>query len=304
MLLMAPRRSEECPDATTVWDTQVEEAAAVYVQTHTTTPEWAHLRRSVLLKVMTFGLDQYDMLLFADSDIDLYPPPAPSVNPELTARWLRGLADFNASSALFVASPDNAAPLNTGLFLLKPRGWLHRLALALLCNASWSRTDGFNQVGRPSTLGVDGRRRLAAGAGVSESRAARVINGTEMGRTDSWQFVAGDLDQGLFYYLLCLRLGVATWSHMGRVGAWQPEHFWGAGKPWTVSFASATYLRRVETVFGRRRDATRTRCSRHLMQLAGMLMQRGHWEVGSGRRPSIGRSSVLPAPGIRRFSPP
>ena len=51
------------------------------------------------------------------------------------------------------------------------------------------------------------------------------------------------------------------------------------GKPWTASFASATYLRRVYPMFALRPNATRTRCARRLLQVAGTLMQRGHWEV-------------------------
>ena len=57
-----------------------------------------------------------------------------------------------ASAALYVSSPDHASPTNTGIWLAKPRQWVHSQALNVLANASFSPVTGYDDVRQPPHL--------------------------------------------------------------------------------------------------------------------------------------------------------
>lgn len=102
-----------------------------------------------------------------------------------------------ASDALFVGTPDHEAPVNTGVFLLKPRRFLYREGLRLLHNGSWTAKTGFNNAGAPAALSADEKQlvRLAAGAG-SMNYVERKLRATMFVKGNTWFFVGGNIDQG------------------------------------------------------------------------------------------------------------
>ena len=51
--------------------------------------------------------------------------PASTRNHTLRIDWKRSVDAFMASAALYVSSPDHASPTNTGIWLAKPRRWVH-----------------------------------------------------------------------------------------------------------------------------------------------------------------------------------
>lgn len=176
-------------------------------------------------------------------------------------QWAPSLAAFNASRACVAGSPDHEAPLNTGMIVVKPRRWLYADVLQLLsANLSFRPTDGFNGVGRPHALTtfIDVEL-LAQGSGLSTGEVGKKLNWTQMyARNDCmhegaptlcpylhppavhdsppscgvWtgNFVAGSIDQGLFWYVCFVRHAVGTWTSP-RSSLWM-EHYWGSGKPW------------------------------------------------------------------------
>ena len=58
-------------------------------------------------------------------------PPSTN-NHTLRIDWKRSVDAFMASAALYVSSPDHASPTNTGIWLAKPRRWVHRQARHLV----------------------------------------------------------------------------------------------------------------------------------------------------------------------------
>ena len=60
-------------------------------------------------------------------DVDL----DPAHKPFRLAEFTRSVRSLLSSPYLFVGSPDYSAPVNTGLWLLRPRRWLHRHCLRL-----------------------------------------------------------------------------------------------------------------------------------------------------------------------------
>ena len=180
------------------------------------------------------------------------------------SNWERSIGAFLASDALFAATPEPGAPINSGVWLAKPREWLFRAAVRCLYNCSWEAERGFNSISRPRRVANNAPliRRLAAGVGDGSvisalgnhstpsikdafKLAMRLMRGTTFYRENTWRFVSGNLDQGLLFYLMYLRYGVGTWSSPFPR---EPEsvyvnHYWGPGKPWDQPGRKAQQVR-------------------------------------------------------------
>ena len=240
LVLVSPKVSEDCMHAVHVHPTRTVAASTGYLQRHGFGS--AHTRKfdvSNLLKVALFSLEQYQLLLYVDLDIDL--------KPQLLTReaWAQATEGLLASSALFVGLFDHASPVNGGLWLVRPRRWLHRQSLQLLRHGSWTAERGFDGVGSPRQIALNRTlmapllERIAAGSAASLFKVEGVLNYTQYFRFNSWNFVNGHLDQGLLWWLFFLRNDVGTWSHYsggkGKRGhKWDVLHYWGGGraKPW------------------------------------------------------------------------
>lgn len=151
LIISRANQSVDCPKGRFIWPKRT--AAAVKAYTATTPAGRASLN---LLKVALFGLLEFSLILFADLDVDVAPPPiglgwpAP---PGWIERWHAGARQFWRSGAVLVGSPDHSSMLNGGVLLMKPMASVHISALrALSHNLSFSASDGFNQIGRPQSL--------------------------------------------------------------------------------------------------------------------------------------------------------
>ena len=95
----------------------------------------------------------HPVFLPIDWDVD----PMPSMTTARQA-WATLFPAFLADRrTLLVASPDERAPLNAGVLLLKPSAAAHALSMRWLGNgtsAVWHPELGFDRVGRPRTLGA------------------------------------------------------------------------------------------------------------------------------------------------------
>ena len=89
-------------------------------------------------------------MLFSDLDIDVLPEG--TRNHTLRIDWKRSVDAFMASAALYISSPDHASPTNTGIWLAKPRRWVHQQALNVLANSTFSPVTGYDGVGKPLDL--------------------------------------------------------------------------------------------------------------------------------------------------------
>ena len=175
-------------------------------------------------KLQLLARGRHAAVFFTDWDVD----PAPSI---AHAQWafnhhLRAFLDDHQT--VLMGTPDGAAPLNAGAFLVKPGdGHAFELALSWLRNgtdAVWEPERGYDLVGKPSTLG------LPRGCGARCRRYQR----TRFVRRDSWDWGAGSAaDQGaLFYVTHALMRGYAIASLGSNYSV---HHHHGTPKPWESS---------------------------------------------------------------------
>ena len=189
-----------------------------------------------MYKWLVFGLVQYQLIVYADLDVELLRPEQPA--DVVGRRW---------RDSLHVAAPpdrqprmlsvnDMESPVNGGLWTLAwPSRQLYERGLRLMHSASWNETDGFDHAGAPRAL-VQSRPTL-------RSR----LRHTVMLRSNSWRFAMGDCDQAFLLHLLYVTTSVGgdhepvgaiedkvglgrglmhpPWVHTAR-------HYYGYPKPW------------------------------------------------------------------------
>lgn len=294
LVVMAPKSSAEC-NASYVWSNNTARANRAYLDRTPIKGSWSYLKHCTLLKWGVFALSHLDLVLYADVDVDLDPtrfqfhrallrpegdPTRFQLHETFVALFRASIDAFLQSSALIVSEPDHASPINTGVFLAKPTRWVHAAGLRCLRSCNFSEGTGFDEAGEPQKLfGNQSRRlwqQLEAGTGSPRGSARTALQSTEMWKKNTWSFVAGNLEQGMFWHLLYHKHGVGTWARPSS--RWQADHFWGPGKPWGPrGYAMNTYLKRVELP-----AAPTTRCQRHLARRVKKLKDDGKWDAPDG----------------------
>jgi hypothetical protein len=88
---------------------------------------------------------------------------------------------------------------------------------------------GFCEMGAPREL-VSARPRLgeqlAAGSLLTAQAAAERMQAAFFWKNDTWRYVGGHADQGLFWAVPYLELGGGTWSvSLSRSRRWHAQHF-------------------------------------------------------------------------------
>jgi hypothetical protein len=148
--------SDDCPSASTVWNDELADAATDWLARVVKKKDpWFH---PLIMKVLGLTLIAHDIVVYADLDVILLPPGAGAHVPS----WRASLRSFMASDATFVGAPDHSAPINTGVWLAKPRARWLREALRVLRTCNWSRALGYCDVGRPATIDAVNGTRLVA----------------------------------------------------------------------------------------------------------------------------------------------
>lgn len=269
VVVISPQNmSMECPNARFVWRNDTLHALQVYVsRVEGAGSDGKALRDGALLKWSVFALTDYAAVLYADLDVDLFPPgmvvraePGTKAAKEGVGWSFADAArGFLASGALIVGAPDYASPINTGLFFAKPQAWLHQAALRCMRRCSWSRGSGFDGVGSPREIMKRSAAwgallaQLQAGADLTPKETQAYIDRTSMQTGNNWGYVGGSIDQGMFWHLLYLRHGVGSWAALRYPRhPYYAEHFWSSPKPWRREGMSKwhgdVYLRRQPMV--------------------------------------------------------
>jgi hypothetical protein len=160
------------------------------------------------------------VIMYLDSDVDAR--WCTSVEELERFHFKQKLAEFAAdASCALRATPDHQAPVNTGIMLLKPSYKMYREGLAMLRTRSFNLQTGFNETGPPKW------------ALNTTARAEREVAKARGYWANTWDFVCGDGDQGLFTTMYMARhqqfCVPRYWDKPLRV-----QHFWGGDKPWCV----------------------------------------------------------------------
>lgn len=147
LLIITPKASAYCPEAIQMHPKIMRDAVQKYLTRHGFGVSGAHT--AMLQKFALFSLTRYELILFADLDVDL-------AARKLTAdTWTEHSSALLQTEALFVGLFDHASPVNAGLWLARPRCFIYNDAVRLLRYGSWSAKSGFNNVGSPHEIGAN-----------------------------------------------------------------------------------------------------------------------------------------------------
>ena len=203
------------------------------------------------------GWTHFDWVVFADSDVMLM--PVETEVHDVAARWARmagGGAGGVAPGVRFVSSGDHSAPVNAGLWIVRPSESDFREGLGVLRRCRFNDTHGWELAGPPRALGL--RPIHADGAsvcgGARGGTCLDVRRGPDLGDNpvgnDAYRqnkygdgaFVGADIDQGFFWYVYYARLQAGAYFryHSNKHKA---EHWYGSGKPWEVVRGGTTGVR-------------------------------------------------------------
>jgi hypothetical protein len=203
-------------------------------------------------------------VLYLDSDVDA--GWMTSVAALKRYRFLQKLEEFEHDQTCDLrATPDHMAPVNTGIMLLKPSKSMFAEGMAVLRTRAFSLSTGFNGTGPPKE---------ALAATVSGPHAQPLVMKARGYWTNSWDYVCGDGDQGLFsamYQARHQRFCVPKyWDKELRV-----HHFWGGDKPWYNPPSCARYFMFLQKLpqTKRRKNATTAYgdCTAYLLSQSRMV---------------------------------
>jgi hypothetical protein len=191
-----------------------------------------------LSKWAMVGLTRYDLILQLDLDVDLVLPghgagrSATEHLRRIARAWAEELPRFVASGARMLASLGGSEPVNMGSVWLRPSAALYAEGVAVLERGRFSLDRGFDDAGAPRAL------LPAALLRARSPLTNRTMADSEMIQSDSWNFVAGASDQGLFVYVFAMRPGAGrgplfalasradsvAYHYYGRYKPWRPGH--------------------------------------------------------------------------------
>jgi len=146
-----------------------------------------------MYKWLVFGLVQYQLIIYADLDVELLrPEQSPRVVGE---RWRSTfhVAAPPSRTPRVLSDKDMESPFNGGLWTLAwPSTALYERGLALMHRVQWNESDGFDHAGSP--------RELYSSRGELHWR----LSETRMLRSNTWDFSMGDCDQAFLFHTLHL----------------------------------------------------------------------------------------------------
>ena len=191
-------------------------------------------------KLQTLGFTGFDALLFSDNDLMLLGEDDNATTiAQVRAAWSHRLPTFLADGqAELLGAPDWSAPINAGLWLVKPSAALYQAALGVLRRNQWSVAEGYDLVGRPTSFfgGIN-----------AHCNHPEALFGSQWFVNDDWHCVGCGTDQGLLFYIPhVLRHGAYRQSdgcpapEMGYCSAnnrtWghTVKHWWAHPKPWEL----------------------------------------------------------------------
>lgn len=175
-----------------------------------------------LFKWGLFALTQYDVIVFADIDLELLPFSEVDLTVAASAWRLALQRFFHQRELLVVAEPDPYSPFNGGLMLMRPSPEVYQEGIEVLRACRFNRTHGWELSGvAPSQVMVQG--------------TPVAMNPFLRGRLP-WDFGGASSEQGFFFHMLYLRRQLGAYGAQGKEAAHGERlvtrHFWSGIKPW------------------------------------------------------------------------
>ena len=165
--------------------------------------------KQVVLKWYAVSRYEYSAILLTDHDVDFFLDWGGRCPPALAKAWWTLLRKFlEDDGAEMAAAPDHASPMNTGVMLLKPRKSTFDIGMRALYSMQWNFTHGFEYTGplRERLQPVLHRYctsepQLPTETSAGHLFACEALNRSSCLSFNSWSFVGGDADQGLFTHV-------------------------------------------------------------------------------------------------------
>lgn len=232
-VVLVGQRSRDCSATGAVHiphDARLRAYALNFSLTHKTSSKMSltpRLHRNLFVKWQLLSLVAFDRVVFLDSDVDPY--FGVEYRRDELSRASRHVSQL--PSRTIYALSDHASPVNTGVLVLSPNKSLFELGMRVVRGNDFNTTHGFELGGPPRLTMKD----------------ASAIRHTACMRKNTWEFVGGDSDQGLFSYMAYARQELRVEVPRFLVGS----HFWGGAKPFS-SPSCASYRAHVERTLGAR----------------------------------------------------
>mmetsp|Transcript_39264 Transcript_39264/g.127053 ORF Transcript_39264/g.127053 Transcript_39264/m.127053 type:complete len:684 (+) Transcript_39264:110-2161(+) len=247
------------------------------------------------LKWALLAQPAYDVVLYADLDVDLFPEWL--WHREISRHWAELLPALIASGYHIVGLPDNSAPLNGGTLIFVPirqppgANSLYDAGLATLQRCEVDPLAGWDRLGANLSASLAAFHSAPSFEPLDKRPVGPTIEGRATGRESvllkplrrrwngEWTFVAAGIDQGFLFHMLFHKFHVGAYasSHTPHTSI----HWWGPNKPWRHSWAphqrmadlsipsrrrlqaSYEYLLRISDLD----DLPPTQCTRYLLRL-------------------------------------
>ena len=183
----------------------------------------------MMFKWWVASLDQYQLIVFADLDVQLLRSEQPL--DAIVERWKAGWTEVVPpdGSARVLGSPDSQSPFNAGLWTLgNPSATLYETGLHQMRTAPFNGTHGFGLLGSPRKL-VRERPYLFAS-----------LHPTRAWKRDLWSNTGlpfMDCDQGFLYFVFYLLLGIGRQAgqQLRSASGWEcqqlEQQLWGGTGP-------------------------------------------------------------------------
>lgn len=156
----------------------------------------------------------YSSVLYMDTDVDISIFSMESETSTWHYYFRTFLPQFEASHFQLMATPDHESPINGGIMVIKPSSEYYEEGMRAIRSHKFNATHGWEWVGPPKQF-VPKPKHLSTNA---------------MFRKNTWDFVGGNADQGLFTYIFMIRHNSYSPTYDGM----HVRHFWANTKPWVV----------------------------------------------------------------------
>lgn len=242
-IVFLSQTAQRCADLDTVtvrYDEALLHASAQFSKTHRTNARMsgrAYLQTNFLMKWQIFRLTEYDRVLMWDTDVDPYfngrSVPSLSSVVALKARY----HIVRMPPGVMYAHHDHESPMNGGLFIVSPNLTLYDEGLAVIKRNAFNVTHGWDLAGPPDE---------------TMRKSMTKLHGTRCLRSNTWEFVCGDSDQGFFSHMMYVRRALKVRSPSFVYGS----HFWGWLKPFSAP-ACPSYKKYALNVLGTNDSCTK-----------------------------------------------
>ena len=230
-----------------------------------------------LLKWSVVGWTQFDWVAFTDVDVMLMPVEAEARH--VTARWAQMVGGGGGSvgggsgggggggvggggvggvieRVRFISNADHSAPVNAGIWLVRPSSDDFDAGVAVLGRCRFNFTHGWEYAGPPRSLGLrpihpDGASICAGRAGgTCLDPAPKTDLGDDPVSCTAWKqnsyeeipFVGSAIDQGFFFFMFYVRVPAGAYFRY-HTNKHKAMHWYGAPKPWYFTAAGVASLR-------------------------------------------------------------